>query len=259
MNKPRENDTDSLPFLTILPNLVTMLGLCAGLTAIRFVMSGHYQLAVGLILFSTLIDGLDGLLARRLNATSEIGAQLDSLSDFLNFGVAPALIVYQFALTGAEDTGGWIFVLVYVSCCCMRLARFNVGNSPAAPENAKNPKHFVGVPAPAGAMLALAPMFLSFEHSLDAASLPFLVGPYLAFVGLLMASRLPTFSPKSIRIPRNRIVWIMIACALIVGILLTRFWLSMILITSLYGISLIHSTFVFWRNKRREVARDTKK
>ncbi|MFZ1728232.1 MAG: phosphatidylcholine/phosphatidylserine synthase [Albidovulum sp.] len=250
MTKPSENDTDTLPFLTILPNLVTMIGLCTGLTAIRFAMSEQYQFAVALIIFSTLIDGLDGLLARRLNATSEIGAQLDSLSDFLNFGVAPGLIVYQFSLTDAEDTGGWIFVLVYVSCCCLRLARFNVGNSPTAAETAKNPRHFVGVPAPAGAMLALLPMFLSFEHGLDATSLPFLVGPYLAFVGLLMASRLPTFSPKSIRVPKSGLVWVLIASALIVGALLTRFWLSMILIAVIYDISLVFS-LVSWLRQRR--------
>ncbi|MCB2136258.1 MAG: phosphatidylcholine/phosphatidylserine synthase [Rhodobacteraceae bacterium] len=252
MRKPTdtEKDSDSLPFLNILPNLVTMIGLCSGLTAIRFVMSGQYQLAVGLIIFSTLIDGLDGLLARRLNATSEIGAQLDSLSDFLNFGVAPGLVVYHFALTGAEETGSWIFVLLYVSCCCLRLARFNVGNSPTTPDAAKNPKHFVGVPAPAGAMLALVPMFLSFEYALDAASMPFLAGPYLAFVGLLMASRLPTFSPKTLRVPRSGIVWIMIGAAFVVGTLITRFWLTMILIAAIYGLSLVYSLVQVLRNRR---------
>ena len=255
MTKPddtdTDTDTDTLPFLTVIPNLVTMLGLCTGLTAIRFVMSGQFEVAVGLILFATLIDGLDGLLARRLNATSEIGAQLDSLSDFLNFGVAPALVVYQFVLTGVEDTGGWIFVLVYVSCCCMRLARFNVGNNPAPAANDKPAGHFVGVPAPAGAILALLPMFLSFAHGLDADSLPFLVGPYLAFVGLLMASRLPTFSPKSIRIPKKRIVWLLIASALIVGVMFTRIWLSMILIALAYYGSLIYAAYRMLAEWRR--------
>ncbi|PKP72893.1 MAG: CDP-diacylglycerol--serine O-phosphatidyltransferase [Alphaproteobacteria bacterium HGW-Alphaproteobacteria-6] len=247
---PPPRPRDALPFVSILPNLVTMLGLCAGLTAIRFLMAGNFQLAVGLILFSTLIDGLDGLLARRLQATSDIGAQLDSLSDFLNFGVAPALLVYHFALEASPDSGGWIFVLVYVSCCCMRLARFNVAQTRIAEAGEKAPRHFTGVPAPAGALLALLPAFLSFSGLIDARSVPALGGPYLALVGLLMVSRLPTFSPKSLLIPRERIVWILIATAFAFGILLTRFWLSMVLIDLAYGLSLLHSLYRWLRRRQ---------
>lgn len=249
MTKP-PHPGDTLPFASVLPNLVTMLGLCAGLTAIRFLMAGNFQLAVGLILFSALIDGLDGFLARRLQATSDFGAQLDSLSDFLNFGVAPALLIYHFALEGSPDSGGWIFALVYVSCCCMRLARFNVAQNRIVAGGEKAPRHFTGVPAPAGALLALLPAFLSFAGLLDTRALPALSGPYLALVGLLMVSRLPTFSPKSLLIPRERIVWILIATAFGFGILWTRFWLSMVLIDLAYGLSLSHSLYQSLRKKR---------
>lgn len=245
---PRPRDT--LPLVTVLPNLVTMLGLCVGLTAIRFLMAGDFQLAVGLVLFSTLIDGLDGLLARRLQATSDFGAQLDSLSDFLNFGVVPAILVYHFALENSPDSGGWIFVLVYVSCCCMRLARFNVAQTRFAENGEKAPHHFIGVPAPAGALLALLPVFMSFAGLIDARSIPALSGPYLALVGLLMVSRLATFSPKSLRIPRERIIWVLIATAFAFGILLTRFWLSLVLIDLAYGLSLLHSLYHLLRRKR---------
>lgn len=242
----RENETpeapnDSLPFYTLLPNLVTLLGLCAGLTAIRFVFSGNFQIAVGLILFAAAIDGLDGLLARRLQATSEIGAQLDSLADFLNFGVAPGLLVYEFALASSERAGAWIAVLIYASCCCLRLARFNVAHIRQQTNGTTSPKHFTGVPAPAGALLALLPVFLSFETGTPSHAAPIFAGGWLAIVGLLMASRLPTFSPKSLRVPRAGIVWVMVALPFVVGVMLTNFWASMLFIDVLYVLSLLQS------------------
>lgn len=238
---PTDGPQDSLPFYTLLPNLVTLLGLCAGLTAIRFVFSGNYQIAAGLILFAAAIDGLDGLLARRLQATSEIGAQLDSLADFLNFGVAPGLLVYEFALASSERAGAWIAVLIYASCCCLRLARFNVAHIRQQSTGGASPRHFTGVPAPAGALLALLPAFFSFETGMAPHGAPMLAAGWLAIVGLLMASRLPTFSPKSLRVPKTGIVWVMVALPFIVGVMLTNFWASMILIDVAYILSLVQS------------------
>ncbi len=248
---PREGETDSLPFYMLLPNLVTMLGLCAGLTAIRFVFSGNYQIAVMLVLFAVAIDGLDGLLARRLQATSEIGAQLDSLSDFLNFGVVPGLLVYEFVLASSERAGAWVAVLIYASCCCLRLARFNVALTRAQTAGTDSPKYFTGVPAPAGALMALFPVYLSFEFGTDLARAPLLVALWLVIVGILMASRLPTFSPKTLRVPRNGIVWVMIALPFAVGIMLTRFWLSLVLIDAIYAVSLMHSALRVLIARRR--------
>lgn len=245
-----EGETDSLPFFTLLPNLVTLLGLCAGLTAIRFVFSGNYQIAVMLVLFAVAIDGLDGLLARRLQATSEIGAQLDSLSDFLNFGVVPGLLVYEFALASSERAGTWIAILIYASCCCLRLARFNVAHVQAQSAGTASPKHFTGVPAPAGALMALFPVFLSFESQVDLHRAPILVAGWLAVVGLLMASRLPTFSPKALRVPRTGIVWVMVALPFVVGLMLTRFWLTLILIDALYALSLVQAALTLLLRRR---------
>ena len=249
---PREAEGDSLPFLTLVPNMVTTLGLCSGLTAIRFLMAGQFLTAVWLILFAIVIDGLDGLIARRLKATSDFGAQLDSLSDFLNFGVTPGFLVYQRALAPGERAGGWIFVLVYIVCCCMRLARFNVAQNRAATNgDIKPPAHFTGVPAPAGALMALLPVFVSFETGIDLAHHPMPVELYIFIVGLLMVSPLPTFSPKSIRVPREKIVWIMIGLALVIGIMLAEIWRALIAMILLYAISLVHSAARVFLNRRR--------
>lgn len=248
----REAEGDSLPFVILVPNMVTTLGLCAGLTAIRLLMAGEFVTAVGLILFAIVLDGLDGLIARRLKATSDFGAQLDSLSDFLNFGVTPGFLVYQMALAGGGHSGGWIFVLVYIVCCCMRLARFNVAQNRAATSgDTAPPAHFTGVPAPAAALMALLPVFLSFETGFDLGRAPTAVGLYLGAVGLLMVSRLPTFSPKSIRVPREKIAWIMVGLALVVGIMLAEIWQALIAMILLYGLSLAHAAGKALLGRRR--------
>ncbi|NSX56592.1 CDP-diacylglycerol--serine O-phosphatidyltransferase [Parasulfitobacter algicola] len=241
---------DGLPLLSLLPNLVTLLGLCAGLTSIRFVMADRFDIAAGLILLAALLDGMDGQLARRLNATSSMGAELDSLSDFLCFGVAPALLLFQLGFQDARGIG-WICALVYASCCCLRLARFNVmtDQENLDPELKKN--HFVGVPAPAGALLVMLPAFLTFQGVINANDIPIIFSLYMALVGVLMISKLPTISAKSLVIPKNRIALLFIATAVLVGMLLTQFWLSMILISAIYIASLIHSFIKLLQNKNK--------
>lgn len=227
MSDPRP-PRDTLPFLHLVPNLVTILGLCVGLTAIRYTFDERFMLAAGLVVFAALIDGLDGLIARRLRATSDIGAELDSLSDFLCFGVAPAVVVYRF--TDSHDAGVmWIFALVYAICCCLRLARFNVmRDQPDAP------RHFVGVPAPAGAGLALMPVFAHFAGIVDLRPWPLVEGLWLGFVGVLMVSRIPTPSIKGIRIPRDKARFLLVGMALLVGLMISRFWLLMFLVGLAY-------------------------
>ncbi|EKX59422.1 CDP-diacylglycerol--serine O-phosphatidyltransferase [Cereibacter sphaeroides] len=224
-------DDRTLPILMLLPNLVTITGLCAGLTAIRFIMVGRFDLAAMLIVFAAAIDGLDGLIARRLNAQSSFGAELDSLSDFLNFGVTPGLLVFQYALAGTYSTS-WIFVLVYTICGCLRLARFNINRDTPLPPGTK--PHFTGVPAPGGALLALLPVFMSLQGLIDARDFPVAYGIYLALVGLMMTSRIPTISPKSMRIPRDKAIFVLIGTVIVIGLLVTRFWLLMVLIGLVY-------------------------
>lgn len=233
---------DRMPFLQLVPNLVTIAGMGLGLTAIRFAMDDRFELAVTLILLAGLIDGLDGLIARRLKATSEFGAELDSLSDFLCFGVAPGLLLYRFAL-GETHAFGWVFVLVYAGAACLRLARFNVMR--AEPDSMR---HFTGVPAPAGAGLALLPMFVTFADLGDARAVPVLVAFWLGFVGLLMISRIKTFSPKAMRIPRRAVSFLLIGTVIAVGMVFTRIWLLMVILAAAYVVMLLPA---IWKARGR--------
>lgn len=225
--EPRERE--QMPFLLLLPNLVTIAGMCLGLTSIRYTMVGQFETAVVLVLLSALIDGMDGLIARRLRATSEFGAELDSLSDFLCFGVAPGLLVYRFAL-GEVNAMGWVLVLVFAAACCLRLARFNVMRG----EDGAGKTHFTGVPAPAGAMLALLPIYLSFSGLLYARGAPMVVAFWLGLVGVLMISRVPTFSPKALRVPRWGVGALLMGTVIGMGMIFTRFWLLMVIVDLIY-------------------------
>jgi CDP-diacylglycerol--serine O-phosphatidyltransferase len=221
-------DREQMPFLLLLPNLVTIAGMCLGLTSIRYSMVAMFETAVILILLSALIDGMDGLIARRLRATSEFGAELDSLSDFLCFGVAPGVLVYRFAM-GEGNALGWVFVLVYAAATCLRLARFNVMRGEGAGKT-----HFTGVPAPAGALLALLPVYLNLAGFADTRQAPMAVAVWLGFVGLLMISRIPTFSPKALRVPRWGVGGMLMGTVIGMGLMFTRFWALMVLIDLLY-------------------------
>lgn len=222
---------DRLPLLQLAPNLVTILGMCAGLSAIRFTFDGRFELAAALIIVAALMDGIDGMLARKLNAASSFGAELDSFADFVSFGVAPGILVFGYALAGPFAGVGWIFVLIFAVCACLRLARFNI--SRAAPEGASM-RHFVGVPAPAGAMLGLLPVFLGLSGLVDPSRAPILVALYLAGVGLLMVSRLPTPSLKAVRIARENAIWVLIGMSGFVGLLFLRTWLTFVIADLIY-------------------------
>jgi CDP-diacylglycerol--serine O-phosphatidyltransferase len=185
----------------LIPNVLTVLALCAGLTAIRFGLQDRWELAVACIVLAGILDGLDGRLARLLGGTSRFGAELDSLSDFVNFGVAPALLLFFWSLDQAPGTG-WPLALLLAICCGLRLARFNV----SLDEDDRPPwatKYFTGVPAPAGAGLAIMPMMLEFEIANGFFQAPLLVGPWTAFVGFLMVSHIPTMSLKSFKVPQR--------------------------------------------------------
>lgn len=227
--------SDSLPFVRLLPNLVTIIGLSAGFSSVRFAIEGRFEMAAALIIFAAVIDGLDGLIARQLRATSAVGAQLDSLSDFVCFGVAPGVLVYLFAM-GSEPGVGWIFVLAFVICCGLRLARFNANLGLPPP---KGPPGFVGVPAPAGAMLGLLPVFVSLAGLVDLREQAMIVALNLGLVGALMISRLPTPSAKGARVAREHAPWVLLGGAVLVGVLLTRVWLLMVLLCVLYAIAVM--------------------
>ncbi len=229
-NPPNEQTRVSI--LMLLPNMITLLGMSLGLTAIRFAIEGRFATAVFMILLAMLADGLDGFIARRFGAGSPMGAQLDSLSDFLCFGVAPAIIIYQLHLTQLGGFG-WIFVLLFAAATCLRLARFNV-MSDQADQSTGLKAYFVGVPAPAGAFLGLLPAFLTLSGGFDPGNAPVIVAIWLALVSILMISKLPTLSPKAVRVPRRLVAVIMVATVVVIGLGFTRPWFVLVMIDAAY-------------------------
>jgi CDP-diacylglycerol---serine O-phosphatidyltransferase len=222
--------------LKLLPNLVSILALCAGLTAIRFVIEGNFALAVLMIGTAAALDGLDGRLARMLKSESAIGAELDSLCDFVNFGVTPAIVLYVWALR-PETRLGWIAVLVYAVCCMLRLARFNVG-SRAEGEPAEKTV-FIGVPSPAGAMLVLSPMYLAFAVGGGQFIPPALVALWMVGIGALMISRVRTPSLKRIRIAADLAKYVLVGGVAVVAALLTYPWVTLLALSMTYFAAIV--------------------
>lgn len=238
MAKKPDEAQSQLLVLKLLPNLVSILALCSGLTAIRYGIAGNFALAVLLIGVAAALDGLDGRLARMLKSESAIGAELDSLCDFVNFGVTPALILYMWGLR-PETSLGWIAVLVYAVCCMLRLARFNVGSrSPVG--DAAEKTSFIGVPSPAGAMLVLSPLYLSFATDRALHLPPVLVAAWMVGVGALMISRVRTPSLKRITIATDYARYALVGAVVVVAALLTYPW------TTLLTLCLAYLAGVLW-------------
>ncbi|EBA17384.1 CDP-diacylglycerol--serine O-phosphatidyltransferase [Roseobacter sp. SK209-2-6] len=233
MGEPAEKKKTEFALIQLLPNLMTVGAICAGLSAIRFGVQGHYVLAVQLILLAAILDGLDGRLARALGSDSKMGAELDSLADFLNFGVAAPLVIYFWALQDMSSAG-WISVLVYSVCCVVRLARFNVATK-SEDENPEVPDgYFVGVPSPAGALLAMLPMFFSFAFDVETGLPRILICIHMIVIGLLMISHLPTWSPKAVRISRENVKYFLVACAFAGAAVLTYAWTTLVVLCVSY-------------------------
>jgi len=236
----------------LIPNILTIAALCSGLTAIRFALHDQFPLAVIAIIVAAIFDALDGRVARRLGVTSRFGAELDSLSDFLCFGVAPALVLY---LASLKDGGalGWVATLMFPICSALRLARFNTGLLADTPPPAWTGSYFTGVPAPAGALLALIPLMVSFEdvawprHAL-------VVGATLVAVGGLMVSRLPTFSFKKGRVPRHLVLPSLLGAALVMGVIVSAPWIGLSLLGLVYLCLIPFSWLAYQRQASRERA-----
>ena len=209
-----------VPVRVLIPNIFTLVGLCAGLTAIRMGIEHRWDLAVAALVFAAFLDGIDGRVARLLKASSRFGAELDSLADFVNFGVAPAIIMFNWALEDLRSLG-WIAVLVFAVCSALRLARFNVSLDQTDQPPWKS-AFFVGVPAPAGAIILLLPIY-SQDLGLHVPVLTPLILVYTLGIALLMVSNVPTFSAKMIgqRIPREYVPPVFVLAALFIAMLLT--------------------------------------
>jgi CDP-diacylglycerol--serine O-phosphatidyltransferase len=240
----------SLPFVRLLPNLVTIIGLCIGLSAIRFAMEEDMIKAVSLLLLAGFLDGIDGRLARFLNSSSEFGAQLDSLIDFVNFGVVPGFIIYMWINSYVDIKGfDWALVLFFAVCMSLRLARFNVGlNKVANPALTKY--FFQGIPAPCGAAMAMLPLVLSFEFGDQYFfSNPKVVLCYSFALAVLVASTIPTISIKKIPVRNEFIYLTMLILGMIVVGLVVEPWLTLAIIGVVYAVSIPVTTFFYLKIK----------
>ena len=224
---------NKIPVRMLVPNFFTLLSLCAGLTAIRMAIEQRYEMAIALVVIAALLDGVDGRLARALKAQSKFGAELDSLADFVNFGVAPAVIVFIWGLTPLKGFG-WITVLVFALAMGLRLARFNSMLDVEKPKWQSN--YFTGMPAPAGAITVLLPLYLDGLGLIDVQQWPVLVSVYTLAMAFLLVSTIPTFSGKLLgeRISREYVMPIFVGVAAVVALLVTYPYGTLTLLTLIY-------------------------
>lgn len=241
----------AIPVRSLLPNLITLLALCAGLTGIRLAFEGKLEMALGAIVFAALLDGIDGRLARLMKGQSKFGAELDSLADFMNFGCAPALFLY---LWGLHEVGnvGWIAAMVFAICAALRLARFNVMiDDPNRPVWTAN--FFTGVPAPAGALVVLLPIYLGLLGWFKAPVAVTLI--YTLAIAGLMVSRLPVFSGKRVgkRIPTEIVLPVIVVMVLFFALLIAYPWQVLAIGTVCY-LGALPLGYVSYREHQRQDA-----
>jgi CDP-diacylglycerol---serine O-phosphatidyltransferase len=233
-NGSAEARFQTIPLRLLIPNCITLLSLCSGLTAIRFGFEGRFDAAVVAIAIAAVLDALDGRVARLMKGASKFGAELDSLADFICFGCAPALILYAWLLNGLK-TFGWIAVLAIAIAAALRLARFNVMlDDPSKPEWQK--KFFVGMPAPAGALCALLPLYLHLSGLPEFPGQALLTSLYIMGIAVLMVSRVPTYAGKNVGIRIQK----RYALVLLVGVALFGFLAVMHTFETLAGLTLVY-------------------
>ena len=242
MLKPKNNFkvvADKKNARVILPNMLTLIGVCIGLTSIRFALDGRFEFAIVAIILAAVIDGLDGRIARLIKGTSKVGKELDSLTDMISFGVAPAFIMYFWKLN-TLGRFGWLVCLIYVICVALRLARFNVnsGQEPSWRDN-----FFEGVPSPAGGILVLTPLIFSLSGiQIFQINYTIVVPLFFIATSLLLISKLPTYSFKKIVIRRSTTIFLLFSIVLFFGLLLI-YTFEVIAVSSLIYILLIPVSF----------------
>ena len=247
-----ELDPRGIPFRAMVPNAVTLLALCFGLTGVSLAIRGEWEKAIGSIVLAGVLDGMDGRIARLLRAQSKFGAELDSLSDNIAFGTAPALILFLWSLQTAPRFG-WIAALALAVCCALRLARFNA-RIDAAEQPHKSAGFNTGVPAPAGAGLAFVPIFLWLVTGSAWFRTWYVVMPWVVFVALLMISSIPTYSWSSIRIRKGWRLFALAGIALLGAALLTAPWHTLLAVAVLYLVMLPFSLSSYARVRQRRAS-----
>jgi len=244
--------TDKKNVRMILPNMLTLIGVCIGLTSIRFALDEKFEFAIIAIIFAALIDGLDGRIARLIKGTSKVGKELDSLTDMISFGVAPAFIMYFWKLNTLERFG-WLLCLVYVICVALRLARFNI-NSNQEPSWKDN--FFEGVPSPAGGILVLTPLIINLS-GFDYLQLnyDFVVPVFFIITSFLLISKFPSYSFKKIVIPRKSTIFLLFGIVLFFGLLLI-YTFNVIAISVIIYVLLLPISFLHFQKIKKEHEND---
>jgi len=243
-----------IPLRLLVPNVVTLLAICAGVTGVRLAFEGRFKTAVAMVLIAAFLDGIDGRAARALKATSKFGAQMDSLADIVNFGVAPALVLYAWVLDQA-GTFGWIAALIYIIACGLRLARFNV-LSEDAERPAWQTDFFVGVPAPAGALLLLLPAYVGFLGLARTEAAGWLSALYTLAIAFLLVSRLPVYSGKGAGgfVRRDMVMPLLLAVVAYVALLVSFPWQTLSATAVAYVLALPWGYRLYQRRKREHAA-----
>jgi CDP-diacylglycerol---serine O-phosphatidyltransferase len=249
--RPPQRERRGIPLRAVVPNAVTALALCSGLTAIRFAIGADWDKALAAIMVAAVLDGMDGRIARMLNGASRFGAELDSLSDVVAFGVSPAIILHLWALR-YWPRFGWLFALAYAVCTALRLARFNASLD-TTDQPRKSAGFLTGVPAPAGAGLLLLPMFLWLASGRDWTLLRdrIVVAPWAALVACLMISTVATFSWTSFRLRSHVRLWVLVLVAIVGGALLVATWETLSVVILLYAISIPFGALSYARVRRQ--------
>ena len=238
----------------ILPNILTLIGVCIGLTSIKFAFDGKFELSIIAVIVAGIIDGLDGRIARLIKGTSKVGKELDSLTDVISFGVAPAFIMYFWSMSEIGRLG-WLISIIYVVCVALRLARFNV-NSEAEPSWRDN--FFEGIPSPAGGILVLMPLIYSFsEIQFFKPNYQVIVPILFIFVSILLISKIPTYSLKKIVVPRSATIFLLFVIVLYFGLLLIYTFNTLIVSGILYFIMIpISSAHFLFIKKNKKIEDD---
>ena len=241
-----------IPFRAMIPNAITAMALCLGLTGVRFAIGAEWEKALAAIVLAGVLDGMDGRIARLLRAQSKFGAELDSLSDNIAFGTAPALILFLWSLRDAPKFG-WTAALALAVCCALRLARFNA-RLDAAEQPHKSAGFNTGVPAPAGAGLAFVPIFLWLVTGSGLFQQWYVVMPWTLFIAALMISSLPTYSWSSIRVRREWRLFALAGVAVLGAVLLTAPWYTLLAVALLYLLMIPVALASYARVKRRRAS-----
>ena len=257
MEQPKNNlkiITNKKNARVILPNMLTLIGVCIGLTSIRFALDGKFEFAIIAIIFAALIDGLDGRIARLIKGTSKVGKELDSLTDMISFGVAPAFIMYFWKLN-TLGRFGWLVCLIYVICVALRLARFNV-NSNQEPSWRDN--FFEGVPSPAGGILVLTPLIISLTNfNFIQLNYDIIVPTFFIVTSLLLISKFPSYSFKKIVIQRKATIFLLFGIVLFFGLLLIYPFNIIAISAVIYFLMLPISFFHYQKLKKQNQDKDS--